>query len=123
MSAHYFVREDGGIVQSVPEARRAWHAGESSWEDKTDVNSRSIGIEIANGGHDFGYPDFPDAQIAAVIAGPELHLAGKAPEEEHDAAPNIHRVLVTLNWRKHLPFDLAYTSRPFNKTHDKEKHN
>ncbi len=68
VSAHYFVREDGGIVQSVPEARRAWHAGESSWEDKTDVNSRSIGIEIANGGHDFGYPDFPDAQIAAVIA-------------------------------------------------------
>ena len=53
----------------------------------------------------------------------ELHLAGEAPEEERDAAPNVHRVLVTLNWRKHLPFDLAYTSRPFNKTHDKEKHN
>ena len=68
VSAHYFVREDGTIVQSVPEARRAWHAGESCWEGRIDVNSRSVGIEITNPGHDFDYPDFPDPQIAAVIA-------------------------------------------------------
>lgn len=68
VSAHYLVFEDGGIVQLVPEARRAWHAGASSWVGVRDINSHSIGIEIANPGHDYGYRDFPDAQIAAVIA-------------------------------------------------------
>ena len=68
VSAHYFVFEDGRIVQCVPEARRAWHAGEAIWAGKTDINSCSIGIEIANPGHDWGYDDFPEAQIAAVIA-------------------------------------------------------
>ena len=68
VSSHYLICEDGRIVQLVPEARRAWHAGVSSWEGKTDINSRSIGIEIANPGHDFGYPDFPEVQIKAVIA-------------------------------------------------------
>lgn len=68
VSSHYFVFEDGRIVQSVPESRRAWHAGLSSWAGETDINSLSIGIEIANPGHDFGYPEFPKRQIAAVIA-------------------------------------------------------
>ena len=68
VSSHYFIDEDGGIVQLVPEARRAWHAGMSSWLGVTDINSCSIGIEIVNPGHDFGYPDFPDVQIEAVIA-------------------------------------------------------
>jgi N-acetylmuramoyl-L-alanine amidase len=68
VSAHYLVHEDGRIVQCVPEARRAWHAGVSCWEGEEDVNSRSIGIEIANPGHDFGYPDFPEMQIRQVIA-------------------------------------------------------
>jgi N-acetylmuramoyl-L-alanine amidase len=68
VSAHYVVFEDGRIVQSVPEARRAWHAGAGSWAGETDINSRSIGIEIVNPGHDGGYPDFPASQIAAVIA-------------------------------------------------------
>lgn len=68
VSCHYVVFEDGRIVQLVPEARRAWHAGLSSWEDETDVNSRSIGIEIGNPGHEFGYVDFPQVQIDAVIA-------------------------------------------------------
>jgi N-acetylmuramoyl-L-alanine amidase len=68
VSSHYVIDESGGILQLVPEARRAWHAGVSSWEDATDVNSRSIGIEIANPGHDFGYPDFPKIQINSVIA-------------------------------------------------------
>jgi N-acetylmuramoyl-L-alanine amidase len=68
VSSHYLVDEDGTVVQLVPEARRAWHAGVSVWEGSTDINSRSIGIEIANPGHDFGYPEFSDAQIAGVIA-------------------------------------------------------
>jgi N-acetylmuramoyl-L-alanine amidase len=68
VSAHYVVREDGYVVQCVPEARRAWHAGQSAWEGETDINSCSIGIEIVNPGHDGGYPDFPKRQIAAVTA-------------------------------------------------------
>jgi N-acetylmuramoyl-L-alanine amidase len=67
VASHYLVFENGDIAQLVPEARRAWHAGESSWEGEIDINSRSIGIEIVNPGHDFGYPDFPMRQIAAVI--------------------------------------------------------
>jgi len=68
VSAHYFVFEDGKIVQLVPESRRAWHAGVSIWAGETDINSCSIGIEIVNPGHDYGYPDFPKRQIAAVTA-------------------------------------------------------
>jgi N-acetylmuramoyl-L-alanine amidase len=68
VSAHYVVLEDGHIVQCVPEERRAWHAGQSFWAGETDINSCSIGIEIANPGHDHGYPDFPKRQIAAVAA-------------------------------------------------------
>ena len=68
VSAHYVVFEDGRIVQCVPEDRRAWHAGVSSWAGETDINSRSIGIEIVNPGHEFGYTDFPRRQVAAVIA-------------------------------------------------------
>jgi N-acetylmuramoyl-L-alanine amidase len=68
VSSHYLVYEDGRILQLVPEARRAQHAGISSWEGETDINSRSVGIEIVNPGHDLGYPDFPDRQIAVVIA-------------------------------------------------------
>jgi N-acetylmuramoyl-L-alanine amidase len=68
VSSHYLVFEDARIFQLVPEARRAQHAGISSWEGESDINSRSIGIEIVNPGHDGGYPDFPERQIAAVIA-------------------------------------------------------
>jgi N-acetylmuramoyl-L-alanine amidase len=68
VSAHYVVLEDGRIVQCVPEAKRAWHAGVSSWAGEDDINSCSIGVEIVNGGHDWGYPDFPLRQVAAVIA-------------------------------------------------------
>src|SRR6266404_6025192 len=68
VSAHYVVLEDGRIVQLVPEAKRAWHAGASSWAGEEDINSCSIGVEIVNKGHDWGYPEFPLRQIAAVIA-------------------------------------------------------
>ncbi len=68
VSAHYLVFEDGGIVQMVPEARRAWHAGAGAWKGETDLNSRSIGIEIVHPGHAGGLPPYPGAQIDAVIA-------------------------------------------------------
>lgn len=73
VSAHYMVREDGRIVRLVAESSRAWHAGVSKWQGLDDLNSRSVGIEIVNGGHDYpapggGLPPYPDAQIAAVIA-------------------------------------------------------
>src|SRR3954468_10973914 len=68
VSAHYIVLEDGRIVQCVPEAKRAWHAGASYWAGEEDINSCSIGVEIVNRGHDWGYPDFPSRQIAAVTA-------------------------------------------------------
>ena len=68
VSAHYVVDEAGQIYSLVPEEHRAWHAGVSSWEGDGEVNARAIGIEIVNGGHDFGLPDFPDAQIEGVIA-------------------------------------------------------
>ena len=55
-------------MQMVAEARRAWHAGKSVWRGDTDINSRSIGIEIANPGHEFGYRPFPEPQMAALIS-------------------------------------------------------
>jgi len=67
VSCHYFVDEDGRVTQMVAEAQRAWHGGAGSWKGAVDINARSIGIEIVNPGHEFGYRDFPDAQIEAVI--------------------------------------------------------
>ena len=67
VSAHYLVGEDGRIVRMVDEEKRAWHAGRSFWRGITDVNSASIGIEIVNPGHEFGYRPFPDEQIDALL--------------------------------------------------------
>ena len=67
VSCHYLVCEEGGIFQMVDEDLRAWHAGQSFWGGETDINSRSIGIEIHNPGHEMDYPEFPDRQIQAVI--------------------------------------------------------
>ncbi|MEI7790863.1 MAG: N-acetylmuramoyl-L-alanine amidase [Alphaproteobacteria bacterium] len=67
VSAHYTVDEDGTVYAHVPEERRAWHAGVSHWSGADNVNSRSIGIEIVNPGHEYGYRAFPEAQIAALI--------------------------------------------------------
>jgi N-acetylmuramoyl-L-alanine amidase len=66
VSSHYVVDEDGQILQLVPEEKRAWHAGNSYWRGMTDLNGRSIGIEIVNPGHEFGYREFPVLQLAAL---------------------------------------------------------
>lgn len=68
VSAHYVVAEDGQVVRMVAEANRAWHAGRGWWRGVTDVNSASIGIEIVNPGHEFGYVPFPEPQMVAVEA-------------------------------------------------------
>ena len=66
VSAHYTIGEDGTVYALVPEARRAWHAGLSFWAGMRNVNACSIGIELVNPGHEFGYRAFPAAQIAAL---------------------------------------------------------
>ncbi|MCP5366937.1 MAG: N-acetylmuramoyl-L-alanine amidase [Hyphomicrobiales bacterium] len=66
VSAHYLVDEDGAVHALVAEDRRAWHAGVASWRGAADVNGRSVGIELVNPGHEFGYRPFPDAQMAAL---------------------------------------------------------
>ena len=67
VSAHYCIDEDGTLVRLVPEDQRAWHAGVASWAGAGDINARSIGIELVNPGHEFGYRAFPDAQMASLI--------------------------------------------------------
>ncbi len=66
VSSHYVVDEDGTVFRLVPEDRRAWHAGISFWRGHTALNARSVGIEIVNPGHEWGYRDFPVLQLAAV---------------------------------------------------------
>ncbi len=83
VSAHYVVLETGVIVRMVDESRRAWHAGVSRWQGDDDLNSRSVGVEIVNGGHDFpapdgGLPAYPQAQVAAVISLSQAILARHA---------------------------------------------
>ena len=66
LSSHYVVEEDGTVFRLVPEERRAWHAGISHWRGHSPLNGRSIGIEIVNPGHHWGYRDFPVLQLASV---------------------------------------------------------
>jgi N-acetylmuramoyl-L-alanine amidase len=66
VSAHYVLDEDGTVWRLVEESRRAWHAGTSFWQGTRDVNAASIGIELVNPGHDWGYRAFPNAQMAAL---------------------------------------------------------
>jgi N-acetylmuramoyl-L-alanine amidase len=68
VSSHYVVEEDGRVFRLVAEERRAWHAGVSFWRGERNINGVSIGVEIVNPGHEFGYRPFPEAQVAAVIA-------------------------------------------------------
>ena len=68
VSAHYLIDEDGAVSRLVDEARRAWHAGVARWRGRADINDRSIGIELVNPGHEYGYRRFPEPQMAALIA-------------------------------------------------------
>ena len=128
VSAHYVVFEDGRIVQCVPESLRAWHAGVASWAGETDINSRSIGIEVVNPGHEFGYKDFPRRQIAAVIAlcrtiitrrGPispdrVLGHSDVAPSRKQDPGEKFPWGLMSESgvghWVRPAPLDLAGTT-------------
>ncbi|MDG2004667.1 MAG: N-acetylmuramoyl-L-alanine amidase [Novosphingobium sp.] len=67
VSAHYMIDEGGMVTSLVPESKRAWHAGKSYWRGITDVNSASVGIELVNPGHEFGYRPFPEEQIDALL--------------------------------------------------------
>lgn len=67
VSCHYLVAEDGQVLRIVPEDKRAWHAGRSHWRGVDDVNSASIGIEIVNPGHEWGYRPFPETQMSALV--------------------------------------------------------
>jgi N-acetylmuramoyl-L-alanine amidase len=92
VSCHYVVFEDGRVVQIVPETLRAWHAGAGSWGQDRDINSCSIGIEIANPGHDGGLPAYPDVQIASLAAlGRDIAARWSIPPERvlghSDVAP------------------------------------
>lgn len=68
VSAHYVIEEDGTVHALVPEERRAWHAGISFWRGARGLNDRSIGIEIVNPGHEWGYRPFPPAQMTAIVS-------------------------------------------------------
>lgn len=68
VSAHYLIDEDGTLYRLVDEDKRAWHAGVAHWAGENDINGSSIGIELQNPGHEFGYRAFPDAQMAALVA-------------------------------------------------------
>jgi N-acetylmuramoyl-L-alanine amidase len=68
VSAHYLIDEDGTLYCLVDETTRAWHAGLSSWRGNSDINDRSIGVELVNPGHNFGYRAFPDPQMETAIA-------------------------------------------------------
>ncbi|HXV73251.1 MAG TPA: N-acetylmuramoyl-L-alanine amidase, partial [Sphingomonadales bacterium] len=68
VSAHYFIDEDGTLTRLVAETMRAWHAGQAFWQGEEDINGCSIGIELQNPGHEFGYRAFPETQIQSLIA-------------------------------------------------------
>jgi N-acetylmuramoyl-L-alanine amidase len=97
VSAHYLIDEDGSVTRLVAEENRAWHAGISSWRGRSDINSASVGIELVNPGHEFGYRRFPEPQMAALEALarailarhpiPARHVIGHsdvAPLRKHD---------------------------------------
>ena len=67
VSAHYMIDEDGSVTRMVLEGKRAWHAGRSYWRGITDVNSASLGIELVNPGHEWGYRSFPETQMESLI--------------------------------------------------------
>ena len=92
VSAHYVIDEDGAVYRLVPEGERAWHAGAAFWRGARDINARSIGIELVNPGHEYGYRPFAEAQMAALetLASGILKRHGIAPRNvvgHADVAP------------------------------------
>ena len=83
VSAHYVIDEDGQLIHLVDESARAWHAGKSFWRGITDMNSASLGIELVNPGHEFGYRPFPAEQIAT------LKTLLRALQQRHDFGPDF----------------------------------
>ena len=67
VSCHYFIKNNGQIILMVPELYEAWHAGKSKWKNFKNLNNNSIGIELVNKGHKYGYQDFPQKQIRSLI--------------------------------------------------------
>ena len=67
VSCHYFLKRNGQIILMVPELYEAWHAGKSKWKKDISLNRNSIGIEITNKGHDFGYQNYTKKQINSLI--------------------------------------------------------
>ena len=80
VSAHYVIDEDGSVIRLVDEADRAWHAGQAWWRGEADINARSVGVELVNPGHEFGYRAFPEAQMRALEG-----LAQESLGRRHDA--------------------------------------
>jgi N-acetylmuramoyl-L-alanine amidase len=67
VSTHYLINRKGSIIQMVDEKNTAWHAGKSKWRNFINLNNRSIGIELLNKGHQFGYENFSKKQISQLI--------------------------------------------------------
>ena len=67
VSCNYFIKKNGEIITMVPDLYIAWHAGKSKWKTFTNLNENSIGIELVNKGHDYGYEKFPKKQILKLI--------------------------------------------------------
>ena len=67
VSCHYFIKRNGQIILMVPELYEAWHAGKSNWKKDISLNKKSLGIEISNKGHQFGYEKFSKNQITSLI--------------------------------------------------------
>ena len=67
VSCHYFIKKNGQIILMVPELYEAWHAGKSNWKKDISLNKKSLGIEISNKGHKFGYENFSKNQIISLI--------------------------------------------------------
>ena len=67
VSCHYFINRKGLITQMVKDNYVAWHAGKSKWKNFKNLNKNSIGIELVNKGHEFGYENFSKMQIKNLI--------------------------------------------------------
>ena len=84
MSAHYTIDEDGSVYIHVDEEKRAWHAGFSYWHGETDINKHSIGIEIVNPGHEWGYRPFTGAQMKTLIPVRQQEIQCTQPHDRKD---------------------------------------